>query len=161
MTLSAFTPSLQLSLRAALAAGLAIAVADALKLEYPLYALVAAVLVTDLSSVKTRRQSLPRMAGTILGASLGAGVNPVLPHDAWAVAVGVFLAMSLTHLFRFPDAAKVAGYVCGIVVLDHGDHPWSYALYRTLETGLGIAAALLLSLFPLLIPLDKGNSPPS
>lgn len=161
MSLPKHTPAIQLSIRAALASGLAVGLAQLLRLQYPLYALVAAVLVTDLAVEKTRRQSLPRLAGTILGASLGAVVNPLLPQDAWAVGVGVFLAMGISHFAGFQEAAKVAGYVCGIVILDHGDHPWSYALHRTLETGLGIGAALLLSLVPLLIRSDRPNPPPS
>jgi uncharacterized membrane protein YgaE (UPF0421/DUF939 family) len=159
MTLSSITPALQLSIRAALAAGMAVALAQVLKLQFPLYALVAAVIVTDLSVVKTRQQSLPRLIGTILGAALGAVVNPLLPQDAWAVGSGILMAMFVSHLLGYQDAAKVAGYVCGIVVLDHGDDPWGYALHRTIETGLGIGASLLLSLIPLLIRVDPRNRP--
>ena len=52
-----FSPQLaadQLAFRTAIAAGLAVAIAQLFRLEYPLYALIAAVIVTDLSPSQTR-----------------------------------------------------------------------------------------------------------
>jgi uncharacterized membrane protein YgaE (UPF0421/DUF939 family) len=68
--------------------------------------------------------------------------------------VAIFAAMFVTQLLRLENAAKAAGYVCGIVLLEFGEHPWSYALNRTIETALGIGAAILVSLAPKLIQKD-------
>ncbi|PYT92628.1 MAG: hypothetical protein DMG36_13925 [Acidobacteria bacterium] len=51
------------------------------------------------------------------------------------------VAMLICHISRVNDGAKVAGYICGIVVVAHGTHPWSYAVLRLTETVLGIAVA--------------------
>jgi len=59
--------------------------------------------------------------------------------------------MLLSHLLHLRDAAKVAGYVCGVVLFSHGDHPWFYAFHRTIETALGIGMAILVSLVPKLL----------
>lgn len=151
------TSALGLSIRAALAAGLAVLIAQLLRLPHPLYAMIAAVIVTDLPASRTRQLALPRLVGTLLGATLGATINPVLQPGALGVGLSILAAMFLSHLLRLHDTAKVAGYVCGIVVLSHGDHPWSYAAYRLAETILGMSLAVLVSLVPKLIETDESK----
>jgi uncharacterized membrane protein YgaE (UPF0421/DUF939 family) len=144
----------QLSVRAALAAGLSVAVAQLLGLPYPIYAMISAVLVTDLVPAKSRKLAVPRLVATLLGTLMGATINSFLPPSVWTVVFGVLGAMLLSDLLRLRDAAKVAGYICGVVLVDHGDQPWFYAAMRMAETVVGIAVALLVSLSPKLLP-DK------
>jgi uncharacterized membrane protein YgaE (UPF0421/DUF939 family) len=153
--------AIQVSIRAAAAAGLAVALAELLRLEFPIYALIAAILVTDLSATRTRQMGAPRLAGTILGAALGAVLSSFRTIHAIGIvmiSVGVFAAIFTSHLLRMKDASKVAGYVCGVVLLTHGDQPWSYAFYRVLETFLGIAAGVSVSLLPKLLKDDLERS---
>ena len=56
------------------------------------------------------------------------------------------------------DGAKVAGYICGIVVVAHGTHPWSYAVLRFTETVLGIGVAWLISFVPKVIQIVETDS---
>jgi uncharacterized membrane protein YgaE (UPF0421/DUF939 family) len=139
---------IQLSTRAACSAGLAVAAAQFLRLEYPLYAMIAAVIVTDLSSVKTQELALQRLAGTVLGAAVGAIACELLSPAAWIIGAAIFAAMFLCHLFSLQGAEKLAGYVCGIVMLDFPGQPWSYAGFRLLETVLGVGIAVLVSYVP-------------
>ena len=155
MTFSNFIPGLELSVRAALGAGLSVAFAQLLRLHYPLYAMIAAVIVTDLSPSQTRKLGLWRLVGTVLGAAVGAVLSPLLPPTPWTFGLGILAAMFLSHLLRLQGAAKLAGYLCGIVLIEHGDHPWFYALHRLIETFLGIGVAMFVSFVPKLIPMDK------
>ena len=153
---STFT-ALQLSVRAAVSAGLAVGIAQFLELQYPIYALIAAVIVIDLSPVKTRQLALQRLIGTLLGATVGAALSYVLPAGPLAIMISILAAMLLTYVARVPAAAKLAGYVCGIVILSHGANPWSYALYRVVETFLGLAMAVLVSLVPKLMRVETAD----
>ena len=148
------TAALQLSIRAAVSAGLAVGIAQVLELQFPIYALIAAVIVLDLSPSKTLKLALQRLAGTLVGAAVGAALSYVLPAGPLAIIVSILSAMLLTYALRVPAAAKLAGYVCGIVVLSHGAHAWSYAFYRTIETLLGIGMAVLVSVVPKLLRVD-------
>lgn len=142
---------LQLSVRSALAAALAYWAATWFRSEYAVYALVAAVIVTDLSAERSRSLAWQRFAGTLVGAVAGAALTYVIPIRPVALGVGILAAMLLSHLLRVGDAAKVSGYVAAIVLLAHGDDPWRYAVLRAWETSLGIAAALLVSFLPKLV----------
>jgi uncharacterized membrane protein YgaE (UPF0421/DUF939 family) len=155
MTFSTLIPALQLSFRAAVGAGLSVAIAQLLRLEFPLYAMIAAVIVSDLSPLQTRKLGLWSLVGTVLGATVGAVLSGLLPRTPWAIGLGIMAAMSLSHFLHLHGAAKLTGYLCGIVLLEYSDHPWFYALHRLIETILGISVAILVSFVPKLISTDK------
>jgi uncharacterized membrane protein YgaE (UPF0421/DUF939 family) len=155
MTLLNLTPAFQLSLRAALSAGFAVAIAQFLQLQYPIYALIGAVIVTDLSALQTRQLGLQRLAGTVLGTIVGVTLSQFLLPNPVVIGFGILVAMFLSQILRLQGAAKVTGYVCAIVLLEHHGHSWSYALYRLMETILGIVVALLVSFVPKLLPVDE------
>lgn len=155
MTLQALAKGVQLSVRASLAASLSLAIAQLIDLEYPLYSFLAAVIVTDLSPAQTRQLGWRRLVATGIGATCGATLSPLLPHGPWAIGCGVLIAMLACNLVRMQESAKVAGYICGIVMLSYGAEPWAYAFYRLIETLLGIGVAWSISLVPRLIRVDE------
>jgi uncharacterized membrane protein YgaE (UPF0421/DUF939 family) len=148
---------LQLALRAAVAAAVAVAIAKVFKLEFPIYALLAAVIVTDLAPSQSRTLAIHRLAATLGGALCGAALTFVLPSGPIAVGVSILLAMLLCQLLQIPDAAKIAGFICGIVVLEDSADPWLSAASRFMETTLGVIVALLVSYVPKLIKIDESN----
>jgi uncharacterized membrane protein YgaE (UPF0421/DUF939 family) len=148
---------IQLAVRASLAAGISVAVAQLLSLPYPIYAMISAVLVTDLRAAETRKLALPRLAATVLGTVLGASINSLLPTSIWTVVFGVLGAMVLSDLLRLRNSAKVAGYICAIVLIDHGEQPWFYAAVRMIETVVGITVAVIVSLLPKLLRSDDAS----
>jgi len=123
---SPLIPALQLSIRAALSAGLAVAIAELLRLQYPLYALIGAVIVSDLSPSQTQQLGLRRLAGSALGATVGSAISYFLPSSPRAIGLSVLVAMFLSHLLHLQGAAKLTGYVCGIVMLGHTGDAWSH-----------------------------------
>jgi uncharacterized membrane protein YgaE (UPF0421/DUF939 family) len=157
MTRQDLVGGLQLSLRAAISAGLSVAIAQLLQLQYPLYALIAAVLVTDLSPLQSRLLGWRRLAGTVLGAAAGALLTQLLPPGPGTIALGILVVMFLSHLLHLEAAAKLAGYVCGIVLLDFSAEPWTYALHRLVETLVGVGVAVLVSFVPKLLRVESAE----
>jgi len=150
--------AIQLSFRAATAGGLAVGIAQWLKLPFPVYALIAAVIVMDLSPSKTLQFAQQRMAGTLIGATVGAVLSYWLPAGPVAIGVSVLLAMLLSYVANVHAGAKLTGYVAGIAVMSYGANPWTYAVYRVIETFIGIAMAVLVSIVPKLLRVDESGA---
>jgi uncharacterized membrane protein YgaE (UPF0421/DUF939 family) len=152
------TSGIQLALRAATAAGLSVALAWFCRFEFPIYALIAAVIVTDFSPERTSKLGLQRLVATVVGAICGATLRLVHEPNAWVIGLSILLAMLICHILRVHEGAKVAGYICGIIMIAHGTHPWSYALLRFTETVLGIGVAWLISFVPRVIRFEETES---
>jgi uncharacterized membrane protein YgaE (UPF0421/DUF939 family) len=138
-------PSIWLASRVAVAAVLSVVAAQLFGLQYPVYALIAAVVVTDRLPSKTRALGLRRMVGTVLGAALGAGLAQFLGGSPWVIGLAILIVIPACTVLRLEDAAVVAAYVAAIVVLEHAGSPWVYAGFRLLETSLGIVLAVATS----------------
>lgn len=138
--------ALLLALRAALASCAAVAIAQSLNLTYPLYAVVAAVIVTDVSSEKTQQSGIQRLLGTALGAGIGPLLALGFGHSLVVVGVAIAALIFFCYVVGYTEAAKLAGYVAGLIVLDHSDAPWAYARDRFVETSLGIVLAIVMAL---------------
>ena len=107
----AVTPAFQLSIRTGLSTALAFGLATFFQLPYPLYALISALLATDLSPSKTRQLAFYNLAGSVLGAIVGAVCISFLPSASWSIGLGVLIAFFVCHLLRLQDAAKITALV--------------------------------------------------
>jgi uncharacterized membrane protein YgaE (UPF0421/DUF939 family) len=148
----------QLPLRAGLAAALSQAIAVFLGLPYPAFAMVAAILVTDLAPEQSRQLGLRRIGGTLIGAALGAMLGAILEPHPWSIALSIVAAMSMSNLLRADEGARLAGFTSAVVLLSPGGgNPWNFALHRFLETVLGILVAWGVSHIPrLFVPGRRG-----
>ena len=124
-------------------------------LQHPIYALVAAIIVTDFSPAETTRLGIQRLAATGIGAICGVALSSAFGQLQWIVGFGILIAMILCHACNISAGAKVAGYLCALIILSEGEDPLRHALYRVIETVVGIAVAWMLSLVPRLIRLDE------
>jgi len=140
----------QLAIRAAIAATAAAAIAQALKLDYPIYAFLAAIVATDLTTQQSRQLGLRRLVATLLGAAGGGLISSVLPSSAWSAGLAILVTVFLSRRMNVRNGAKVAGYIAAIIVLHFGPDPWGHAYDRLIETALGVTVAWLASFVPLL-----------
>ena len=150
---------IQLALRASVAAGLSLAIAQFLQLQFPIYALIAAIIVTDLSPAESIRLGWRRLVATVIGAVCGATLSIVLPATSWAIGLSILVAMFVCHLVGTPEVVRVAGYTSAIVAFSYGVDPWHYAFYRLIETGLGICVAWVISYVPKLMRAETNRRP--
>lgn len=78
--------------------------------------------------------------------------------NASVVGVVVLVAVLLCHLLRVSDGAKVAGYICRVLVVGHGTHHWDYAFFALPRPFLGISVAWLISFVSNLIRIEETDS---
>ena len=145
----------QLAVRAALAAGFSLAIARALNLESPIIALIAAVIVTDRDPAETRKLAIRRVISTAIGAACGVALAQVLGQSWWEAIIAIFTAIMLSVVVTQLGDPKIAAFLCALIVINYGDNPMHYALYRFIETLLGIVVAWAISLVPKLIEIEE------
>jgi hypothetical protein len=145
----------QLAGRAALGAGISLAVARGLNLETPIFALIAAVIVTDRDPAETRRLAIRRVISTAIGAVCGVALAQILGQSAWESVIAIFIAMMLSIVVTQLGDPKIAAYLCALIVINYSDNPFHYAFYRFIETVLGIVVAWAISLIPRLIEIAE------
>ncbi len=140
----------KMALKTAIAAAIAFVMAQALHWKYPFYAVIAAIIVMGSTAGSTLTLSGQRMIGTAIGAIGGALMASIFGSNPWSLAGSVFLTIFLSSVWKFNEAAKLSGYISAIVILNYHHSPWLYAWGRSLETLLGISAALVVNqvLFP-------------
>lgn len=89
--------------------------------------MVGAVDCHGVTAAETRRLGSSRLVGTLSGATVGAALSQVVFVRPVTLAVGIAISMLLTQSIGLPAAARLAGYVSGVVLLAYHDHPWMYA----------------------------------
>jgi uncharacterized membrane protein YgaE (UPF0421/DUF939 family) len=137
---------------------LSLAIAQFLGLSTPIFAFIAAVIVTDLNPSESRRLGLRRIVATAVGALCGAVLNQWLQPNSWTIGLGVAATMLICQLLQAHDGARVAGFTCGIIMLVPGQDPWLHGFFRFAETILGVGVAWSISYVPKLIRINESQS---
>jgi uncharacterized membrane protein YgaE (UPF0421/DUF939 family) len=150
-----FRIGVQLAFRAAVGAGVALAVARSLNLDTPIFALIAAVIVTDRDPAETRKLAIRRVISTAIGGICGVALAQVLGSSSWEAALAIFIAMTLSIAVTQLGDPKIAAYLCALILINYAGNPLHYAFYRFIETVLGIVVAWAISLVPKLVHLEE------
>lgn len=141
---------LALALRVTLSAILALVVAQVLNIPLPLWTVLTAVIVTQMSVGRSLKASADYLVGTIGGAIYGGAVAIVIPHNnEWALLAVLFIAVAPLALFAATRANMNVVPVTAIIVLlvptiTHTT-PFYSAVFRVLEVGVGAIVGLLVS----------------
>jgi uncharacterized membrane protein YccC len=146
---------LALSVRVTIAALGALALAQLLRLPLPLWAVLTAVIVTQMSVGRSLMATFDYLVGTLGGAIYGGAIGVFIPH-ASEVALLAVLALAVTPLAliaainpRFSVAPITAIIVLLIPTMTHTT-PFVSAIDRVIEVALGGVTGLVVSF--LLLP---------
>lgn len=132
-------------IKTGLAVGLAIWIAQLLKLENPFFCGFGAVFAMQTTIEGSLKEGLHRMQGTIFGAILGYLFSLVMINNALWTAFGLVIMLYLLKTLKWHESMPIASMVFIVILIaSHGD-PLTYAISRTLDTGLGIIVAFIVN----------------
>ena len=134
------------SARTAVAAVVSLFVARWFGLSESYWAAIATLMVMQSTLGATLPVSVQRLAGTALGAAVGALAGTYYPGNA-LVFGGCILILGIVFVpFRLErNAYRYAGITLAIIMLVPGHSGWIAALHRFFEVSVGIAVGLALS----------------
>ena len=138
--------SIEHSARTAVAAVVSLFVARWFGLSESYWAAIATLMVMQSTLGATLPVSVQRLAGTALGAAVGALAGTYYPGNAFVFG-GCILILGIVFVpFRLErNAYRYAGITLAIIMLVPGHSGWIAALHRFFEVSVGIAVGLALS----------------
>jgi uncharacterized membrane protein YccC len=145
---------LALALRVTLAAAGAYAIATALHLMLPLWAVLTSLIVTQMSVGRSLKATRDYMFGTVGGAIYGGAIAVLIPHsgEAGLLALLVLAVAPLAFIAAVNPSLNAATVTAVIVLLvptiSHAD-PIGSAIDRVMEVTVGALTGLLVSFFVL------------
>jgi uncharacterized membrane protein YgaE (UPF0421/DUF939 family) len=128
-------------------ATLALYLAELSHLPEAYWAAVSAIIVMQSDIDAATKASVNRLAGTAIGALVGACAGSLFAGQYWPFAFAVFLAILICAVIGRWETYRFAGVTVAIVMLvqRHGT-PGIVALHRFLEVSLGIVVTLIVTL---------------
>jgi uncharacterized membrane protein YccC len=143
---------LALSIRVTISALVALALAQALQLPLPLWAVLTAVIVTQMSVGRSLKATFDYLVGTLGGALYGGAIGVLVPHSS-EIALLASLALAVAPLAlvaainpRFSVAPITAIIVLLIPTMTNAS-PVASAIDRITEVALGGITGLIVSFF--------------
>jgi uncharacterized membrane protein YccC len=143
---------LGLSFRVTVAALLSLAFANYLHLTLPLWAVLTALIVTQMSVGRSLQATMDYLVGTLGGALYGGAIAVFVPHSSeFALLMALALAVAPLALIAAMNPSLSAAPITAIIVLlvptiTHAS-PLASAIDRVFEVALGAITGLLVSFF--------------
>ncbi|WP_159434240.1 FUSC family protein [Peptoclostridium litorale] len=139
------------NIKTATAVFLCVATSNALGMEYPFYAAIAAVISMKTSMANSFKVGKNRMMGTAVGALTGLLFALIQPGNAILCGIGMVVLIYICNVLKWNDSVTIAGIVfMAIMVNMDGKNPFEYSISRLIDTFMGISIALTVNymLFP-------------
>ncbi|HEX3046384.1 MAG TPA: aromatic acid exporter family protein [Bacillota bacterium] len=139
------------NLKTALAVFICMLISKILKLEYPFFVAIAAIISMENSLSNSFKAGKSRMLGTIIGASIGLICALIRPGSALLSGIGIIGVIYLCNFLKWRKPISIAGIVFMAVMISlRGKNPFFYSINRITDTLIGIIVAVAVNylIFP-------------
>jgi len=122
----------------------------------PTFACIGAIFGMGADMEESWRSGGNRFFGTVIGGVIGIGLYGAehllfSEGNYWLrlplLCVGIIVLVSLCVLFHWPGGVQPGGVVLCIILFNTPAHHIDYAIWRMIDTGVGVALALLVNYF--------------
>ncbi|HCW03592.1 MAG TPA: hypothetical protein DGK91_03030 [Clostridium sp.] len=146
------------NIKTGLAVLICVLISRLLKLEYPFYSAIAAVIAMQTSVEASFKAGKNRMLGTFVGAVIGYVFALIYPGNIILITLGVMAIIHICNLLNWKSAVSIACVVfLSIMLNDSGRDHLYYSVNRLLDTLVGIIVALIINRFIAPPKLEKAE----
>lgn len=136
------------NIKTGLAVFVCVVISRLLKLEYPFYSAIAAVIAMQSSVEGSFKAGKNRMLGTFVGAVIGYVFALIYHGNIILLTIGVMAIIHVCNLLNWKNAISIACVVFISIMLNNSNRdPLFYSLNRLLDTFIGIMVALIINRF--------------
>ncbi|MCM1386992.1 MAG: aromatic acid exporter family protein [Bacillus sp. (in: Bacteria)] len=120
----------------------------------PTFACIGAIFGMGVDMEDSRRSGGNRFFGTIIGGFIGLGLfwleHQIYPSGSYwvrllLVFLGIIILIALCVRFHWPGGVQPGGVVLCIILFNTPANYINYAIYRMIDTGIGVSIALLVN----------------
>jgi uncharacterized membrane protein YgaE (UPF0421/DUF939 family) len=129
---------------------LCVVVINLFKLEYALFAILAAIFSIHKTIENSLKSGLERFLGTVLGALFGYIFTLIQPHNPFLVGIGAALIAVICKFFRWEKGILIAVVVFASIMLTTDKDLLHYSINWIIVTFIGIVIAIVVNelIFP-------------
>ncbi|QQY80078.1 uncharacterized membrane protein YgaE (UPF0421/DUF939 family) [Keratinibaculum paraultunense] len=145
------------TIKTAFAVSFTIFIAQLLNLQSPFFAGIAAIIAMQSSVSESFNMAKNRMLSTILGAIIALLFSLIAPENPFFIAIGIIIIIYLCNIFNWKKSIQLSAMVFLSILLNYEEGSRvDYALYRTLDTFIGLVIGTLINYF--IIPPNIENN---
>lgn len=136
------------TIKTALAVSLTILISQRFNFKSPFFAGIAAIIAMQTSVSESFTMGKNRMYGTILGGTVALLFSYFAPENVFSIGIGVLIIIYACTLFGWEKSVQLSTIVFLSIILNYEEGSrLSYALYRTLDTLIGLIIGTLINYF--------------
>lgn len=136
------------TIKTGLSVSISIMICSLFESKSPIFAGIGAIMAMQSSVSESFTMGKNRMLGTFVGAIIGLLFSLAFPQNPFFIGIGVIIVIHLCYIMRWNKALQLSAIVfMGIALNPILEARFSYALFRIIDTFIGIIVGMIINYF--------------
>lgn len=142
------TPVGMRTFKTGLSVALTLLICNALKIENPFFALIASSMAVESSVSESINVSKYRMIGTMIGATIAIAFSFLFHTNPISVGLGIIALIYISNALKLKKSIKISTIVFVAILVNNDETTrFEYAIYRSLDTFIGLSVGTLVNYY--------------